>query len=226
MILQMESGSRASRRKNLLQDVSNAQLCPAGVVQIDEGPAKPFYSGRAMPAWQVDFGLIREWIEFCQEDHTFPNYSHNPDAGVVVTPRFRVINVRKRIVIMAPPAVRYLALSYTYSPPRVTEGLYWTNLADVKSSDDAMPFSVKLSANLPQTIEDTFVVITELGEAYIWIGAYYIVQDDLEEKLSEISNMGRVYGKAVLTIVAGYGEEANTGLSGVQPGSRDPKRQY
>ena len=222
----MESGSRAPHRRHLLQDASNAQLCPAGVVQIDGGPAKPFYSGRAMPAGQVDFGLIREWIEFYQEGHTFPNCSHNPDAGVVVTPRFRVINVHKRTVIMAPPAVRYLALSYIYGPPSVTEGLYWTNLADVKSSDDAMPFSVKLPANLPQTIEDAFFVVKELGETYIWIDAYYIFQDDLEEKLSEISNMDRVYGNTVLTIIAGYGEDANTGLSGVQPGSRDSKRQY
>ena len=121
--LQMESGSRAPRRRYLLQEASNARLCPAGVVQIDEGPAKPFYSGRAMPTGLVDFGLIREWIEFYQEDHTFPNCPHNPDAGVVVTPRFRVINVPKRTVIMAPPAVRYLALSYIYGPSSVTEGL-------------------------------------------------------------------------------------------------------
>ena len=96
----------------------------------------------------------------------------------------------------------------------------------MKSSDDAMPFSVKLPANLPQTIEDAFVVVKELGETYVWIDAYCIVQDDLKEKVSEISNMDRVYGNAVLTITAGYGEDANTGLPGVQPGSRDPKRQY
>lgn len=67
-----------------------------------------------------------------------------------------------------------------------------------------------LPANLPQTIEHAFIVVKELGETYVWIDAYCIVQDNLEEKDSEISNIDRVYGNTVLTIIAGYGEDANT----------------
>jgi hypothetical protein len=56
------------------------------------------------------------------------------------------------------------------------------------------------------------------------VDALCIIQDDESLKLEQISQMDRIYLSAVLSIVAGDGQNANAGLSGFNPGSRHSKQ--
>jgi hypothetical protein len=76
------------------------------------------------------------------------------------------------------------------------------------------------SCVLPGTIRDAITVAQELGERYLWVDSLCIQQDDVSEQKVQISLMDWVYGHAALTIVAADAPNADTGLKGVQEGSR------
>jgi hypothetical protein len=68
-------------------------------------------------------------------------------------------------------------------------------------------------------------VVRSIGQRYLWVDALSIVQDDEETKHHWILNMGAVYGKSYLTIVAADGDNANTGLMGLSDPSQRPQQQ-
>lgn len=73
---------------------------------------------------------------------------------------------------------------------------------------------------IPWTIRDAMKLV-ELGERHLCVDSLCTIQDDLENKMEQIANMGNIYmSSAVLTIVATAGHDANAGLPGVRPRSR------
>lgn len=74
---------------------------------------------------------------------------------------------------------------------------------------------------LPQTVRDAITVVRIIGERFLWVDALCIVQDDETEKMASISAMDQIYRCAALTIIAASGADANAGLIGVNPGSRN-----
>ncbi|KAG9204054.1 hypothetical protein G6514_001690 [Epicoccum nigrum] len=65
---------------------------------------------------------------------------------------------------------------------------------------------------------------SQLGVRLLWIDAVCITQDDPANKGKNIPNMDIIYGKAFATIVALSGDNADAGLPGVNPGSRNVQR--
>ncbi|KAH8592055.1 heterokaryon incompatibility protein-domain-containing protein [Bisporella sp. PMI_857] len=62
--------------------------------------------------------------------------------------------------------------------------------------------------------------VQKLGERYLWVDAFCIIQDNAESKHEDIRYMDQIYSQAYATIVALTGVDANSGLSGIRPGSR------
>ena len=60
---------------------------------------------------------------------------------------------------------------------------------------------------------------------YLWVDALCIVQDDPILSHDQISQMGSIYLKAIFTIVAAAGKDADAGLPGVRPWSRTVDQQ-
>ncbi|KAI0096829.1 HET-domain-containing protein [Hypoxylon sp. NC0597] len=56
-------------------------------------------------------------------------------------------------------------------------------------------------SELPAVIQDTINLTSEFGETYLWVDALCIIQDDQEQKYSQIAQMDRVYSSALMTIV-------------------------
>jgi hypothetical protein len=69
--------------------------------------------------------------------------------------------------------------------------------------------------DLSITIRDAIDVVRRLDKKYIWVDALYIVQDDPQDQDTQIPLMTTIYQRAILTIYAAYGEDANAGLPGV-----------
>jgi hypothetical protein len=64
-----------------------------------------------------------------------------------------------------------------------------------------------------KTIRDAMLLCRDIGIRYLWVDALCIVQDD-PDKLLQIKNLHYVYLNAFLTIVAGFGDNADAGLPG------------
>ncbi|KAL9041438.1 MAG: hypothetical protein Q9214_004111 [Letrouitia sp. 1 TL-2023] len=73
---------------------------------------------------------------------------------------------------------------------------------------------------LPATIEDAMVVTAGLGLKYLWVDSCCIIQDDPQDQLRFIPEMGTIYEQATVTLVAASGSNAQAGLPGVGYGSR------
>ncbi|KAI1128354.1 heterokaryon incompatibility protein-domain-containing protein [Nemania abortiva] len=144
---------------------------------------------------RVNFDHIKQCLEHCQATHeacTKPGTTDEIDG-------FRVIDCRSERfdVIPAPQNCRYVALSYVWggTPPEENA--------------------------IPQTIKDSIQATLSLGFEYLWVDRFCIHQNDKDDKLLQISNMDKIYAKAVLTIVDAAGRDANSGLPGI---SRDGLR--
>ncbi|KAF2171055.1 hypothetical protein M409DRAFT_51281 [Zasmidium cellare ATCC 36951] len=70
-----------------------------------------------------------------------------------------------------------------------------------------------------RTISDAMMVVSKMGERYLWVDRLCIVQDS-PTKAAQLQAMDVIYGAALLTLVAADGPDANAGLRGITPGSR------
>jgi hypothetical protein len=151
---------------------------------------------------KVDFGGIREWLEFCEKHHT----DGCCEAEKVTLSGFRLIDCQTRCIVPAPQDCEYIALSYVWgNRPEEPQ-----NAIDV------------LGSLAPLVIEDAIMVATNLDVRYLWVDRYCIDQNS-EEKDHQIRNMDLIYRRAKLTIIAAAGDDPSFGLPGVSSRSRTPQ---
>ena len=99
----------------------------------------------------------------------------------------------------------YVTLSYCWGGPQSLE-LRQNRLAEYIAG---IPVR-----KLPQTILDAFHITKRLGFRYIWIDSLCIVQDDIDDKAREISNMTTIYKHSTLTIIAANAQSVEEGFLG------------
>lgn len=176
------------------------------------------------PAWtkEIDKDMLRCWVRNCQANH--PNCEDGvPNSQIDSNSRqgftFRVVDCNSKRVVISPPHCRYVALSYVWGRIPV----YRSRIQDIccPGGDPSLEYVALEGRVLPRTIEDAMTVVTSIGERFLWVDSLCIIQDDEKELRHTISAMDEIYKNAVLTIVAASGTDANSGLSGVRPGSRD-----
>jgi hypothetical protein len=73
---------------------------------------------------------------------------------------------------------------------------------------------------LPRTIQDAIDLVKALDERYLWIDALCLVQNDGADLQKGVDVMDMIYERAIMTIVAAAGDNANASLPGVREGSR------
>ncbi|KAG0694337.1 heterokaryon incompatibility protein-domain-containing protein [Suillus ampliporus] len=167
----------------------------------------------------VDIDLVKKWIKLCQENHGDECQSvwrlDDDDDDDRKLPGFvRVVDVVSMAVIPSPSDCRYVALSYVWGGIG-TE--YWTTKDNI--TERSTPGGLN-TAKFPQTITDSILFVRQLGERYIWIDALCIIQDDSQDKLTQIHAMDLVYGLSYFTIIAAGGMTARDPLPGCRPRTR------
>lgn len=178
----------------------------------------------------VDLEVIRDWWRDCQSTHPdcFRGVSQDFWLGYTQAagrqPSFRVVDVLEDRVMVPPMGSRYVVLSYVWGKVKVYRARL-SDFVDVQDGEGKMnshrrylPLSRR---QLPQTIRDAMFLVQAIGERYLWVDTLCITQDDPEEVASLIKVMDRIYENALLTIVAATGTNADSGLHGLHPGSRD-----
>ncbi|KAI1145067.1 heterokaryon incompatibility protein-domain-containing protein [Nemania diffusa] len=185
-----------------------------------------FRYGRLVKPDCIDFQTIKNWWANCRQ-HSSQDYSQTqsrvfpPSLPAEVRAAFRVIDVKRKMVIPASPDCSYVALSYVWGKPkpgRTFRQSFLDPLPASLSQAQALPLNMK---EIPRTIRDAIDVVDKLGEHYLWVDAVCIFQDDLSQKMQMIGIMDSIYRQAVLTIIAAGGDNSDSGLGGLQPGSRN-----
>lgn len=174
----------------------------------------PLYHGRLLQEC-VDLNLVRGWIQNCKENHTF-ECDYTPWEKIRQFPSgLRLIDVKRMCIVKASKHSRYIALSYVWGNAKIIQLTMRNKLSMEKDSSLA-----KRTDILGQTLLDSIQLVGCLGERYLWCDQLCIVQDNLKEKIEQISQMGLIYAQAVLSIIAAGGTNADASLPGLRPGSR------
>ncbi|KAF2193474.1 HET-domain-containing protein [Zopfia rhizophila CBS 207.26] len=173
-------------------------------------------SGRVVEL-QVDTKTLRNWLRQC-EDHHGGNCSVPKWLGNAEQPSsLKVIDVKRKCIVNAPPRCRYLALSYVWGACQTFRSTTVNNVQ----------FRVENGIDkeiVPKTIMDAMKLVLSLGEQYLWVDALCITQDDDKDKAEQITQMDLIYANALLTIIAAGGKDAAAGLPGLSEGTRSVKQ--
>ncbi|KZM21365.1 uncharacterized protein EKO05_0008863 [Ascochyta rabiei] len=154
---------------------------------------------------EVPISRIKNWIKACEDCHgqcRLDEYPHLSDL--------RVIDCERQIVINAPTKCKFVALSYVWGDPKTQSGVQDT---------------VNLQQQ-PRTIQQSISTTLDLGYKYLWVDRCCIVQEDVEDKARQISQMASIYKAAQLTIIAAAGADPAHGLPGVRPHLRPSQDIY
>jgi hypothetical protein len=160
---------------------------------------------------QCNYDLFRKWLHLCETKH---HHERKAGSGELA---FRLIDVNQRCIVgwrgLTSQVPRFIALSYV-----------WGEQSRKFTLDSAcVAHSGKpgfLDRPLDQTVRDAMEVVSRIGERYLWVDAFCIIQDSRDDKDRQIPQMQNIYGSAILTIVAMCGENSDAGLPGVRPRSR------
>ncbi|KAI3317166.1 heterokaryon incompatibility protein-domain-containing protein [Xylariaceae sp. AK1471] len=156
----------------------------------------------------IDFGVVKGWLEFCTLNH-HKSCARVPGRSMLP---IKLIDCASRTIITAVPGHPYLALSYVWGCPSITESDYRPG-----AERSSLP---KL---LPKVIEDAIIVTKKLGFQYLWIDRYCIDQQDAKDKAAQIKQMDLIYSLASCTIIAAVGDDPTAGLPGVSTTDRKPR---
>lgn len=174
----------------------------------------------AIPAPDGDALLskIQSWLQTCDLDHG-PRCRAFPDEKRCANPiPLLFVDVVDHCLVKATSVEKYFTLSYVWGGPQTA--------ATTRSNVEERYQSGSLAdgrCTLPWTIRDAMALVQHLGGRYLWVDSLCIVQDDAEHKHRDIRRMDIVYMMAFATIVAAHGQNANAGLPGVRPRTRNAR---
>lgn len=118
----------------------------------------------------------------------------------------RVVDVLHRCIVFLPPNTAYYALSYVWGTEK--ESGFRCELSNIHLE---RPGGLT-NAILPQTILDAMHACQQLGQRFLWVDRFCIVQNDPNISV-QLNQMALIYHRAALTIVA-TGPGASYGLPG------------
>ncbi|GAW27408.1 putative HET domain-containing protein [Rosellinia necatrix] len=154
--------------------------------------------------------LTRQWLENCQN-------SHPKCKGVSQTYMpLRVLHIRDDgcgscdfhvtlKVTTGKPIEPFAALSYCWGGDQP----YKTTTARMQSGNMSLKWR-----KLPRSIQDAIKTAAALGLRYLWADSLCIIQDDEEDKTSQIADMARIYSQATVTIIASRARRSVDGFLG------------
>lgn len=124
----------------------------------------------------------------------------HPDCAAASTPSLlprRLINVNTLRIYhsQAGETGQYAALSYCWGYPMVRGALVRENLQSLTEDGISMD-------SLPPTVKDAVAITKRLELYYLWIDAYCIIQDSVDDKNAELAHMAAIYGGAYITLAA------------------------
>ncbi|KAK3387877.1 heterokaryon incompatibility protein-domain-containing protein [Podospora didyma] len=191
-------------------------------------PGGDTFFGRAVRAREPNWSLLQWWLRHCSRCHgelCQPAAANLSSVSLTLPANMRVIDVEENSVVKYRSGWEYVALTYVWGEklmdwpmPTMTKEM----LAKHKEAvdEEKAQGSVLLPSWLPKTVSDAIEATKRLGYRYLWVDAMCIVQDDDEDRHSQVLHMDSIYRNASLSIAAASGSHADCGL----PGMSVPRR--
>jgi hypothetical protein len=210
-------------------DQGMAITCDTNLVPYVESSIRQPLSGRLIPP-QLRYSELRRHLENCLSNHD-ECFLHEFKSGTVQK-HFWLIDTIKRMVVPAGENTDYAALSYVWGGSRAD----YTHFKKLTSRNTGIWSTInrlvagngtpgtKLPETLPDTISDAIGFCRGIGIRFLWIDSICIDQESQEMKDYLIPRMDSIYLRAIVTIIAAAGDDANAGLPGVRPGTRSDNR--
>lgn len=184
-----------------------------GLVPLSESLPESLY--HRIDQDKINLEICRKWVTKCEREHsTLCGAFSSPTHSGPASSSFRLIDVIDECVVVPPSSAPYIALSYVWGRTQCLQ--LNSQTAPILSKKGSL-FTQETPVG--QTITDAITVVKALGERYLWVDQLCINQDEID-KAMHIKSMDRIYGAALLTIVAADGIDANAGLPGVRSGTR------
>ena len=181
-----------------------------GMDQIAGGGYK--VSGRPVSG-QINHALLQIWIQDCTLNHG--EKCHPPSAYVDEKLYLLLVDVQKMCLVRRDWGSRYLALSYVWGKSNA--------FITVKENFEELQRDGAILQhldNITQVIKDAMEFVRDIGEKYLWADQLCIIQDDPGFMAEYLPRMDKIFGHALITVVAISGQNANAFLPGIRPGSR------
>ncbi|KAK3324946.1 heterokaryon incompatibility protein-domain-containing protein [Apodospora peruviana] len=160
----------------------------------------------ALVGSHVNWTLGLRWLEDCRKDHEECTRERTGSLPV----GFRLIDVNRRCVVEPQANFHYVVLSYVWGRHPDPTKLFAT-----RSNRERLKIDGSLSVlDLPKTVEDAIQACRQLGEGYLWIDRFCIIQDDLEDKGRQISAMATIYSLAKFALIITDGD-SDSGIAGI-----------
>lgn len=172
--------------------------------------SQSLFGGIERPAL-IDMDLPRRWLKVCLENDG-DLCAPKPNGRQIIVPIFRLIDTESNALVEFKEQnldnIQFVTLSYVWGTTQQAM-LKRENLLQLQ-----MPGS--LHGVTPKTIKDAMIFTSNMGYRYIWVDVFCIIQDDDEDKATQLRIMGDIYKNSVFTIVAAAGGNSDAGLSGVR----------
>jgi hypothetical protein len=158
---------------------------------------------------ELDFSWAKACLQACDDHH---GYQCSPSANLEENSIIYFIDVEEHCLVKA-RSKSYVALSYIWGD--VSGGI-----EHPKCCINSLPLMLQKgyfstnSERSPLSIRNAITFCKKMGQRYLWIDRYCIVQDLLEQKQEQLKVMGLIYHNAYFTIIAAEGD-AMTGLPGI-----------
>ncbi|KAI1156052.1 heterokaryon incompatibility protein-domain-containing protein [Nemania diffusa] len=159
--------------------------------------------GRLVNPPTINLKLPRHWLRQCNQKHSHPAA---PSAlgsrmqGIINRGLFRAINTATGSIEIMTSVTKFVALSYV-----------WGSTPD---QSNYQPLESRSISAYAPTIRDAAIIANYMGLKWLWVDRVCIDQTSRSEKAILITYMKDIYAAAQLTIVAGCGDGAQSGLLG------------
>ena len=166
----------------------------------------------------IDFNLLKRWRNECESRHKGCHFQQSLTKSDHVRPLLLIDVLDHCIVDSGGVNSEFVALSYCWGVPAPGKPYWFRNeraILDALRKPEALSPGSEFNEKLPATIRDAIELTHTLGERYLWIDSLCIVQDDNDMKSIELPKMSDIYASACLTIIAGEGNHADHGISGL-----------
>ena len=167
--------------------------------------------GRFLKRDGVDLVMAKQWYDTCQSMHgsachvhTKHQYPGKEQAGYML----RLLDVEENKVIVAPPRVRYVALSYVWprdpNPFKAQGCLFHRKGPETHTrplQDDVTAWLKVPVERLSKPVRDAIDIMRSIWQRYIWIDALCIIQDNVIDVKRTVYRMDEIYKAAAMTII-------------------------
>ncbi|PVI00674.1 HET-domain-containing protein [Periconia macrospinosa] len=185
--------------------------CVLELYSLSDDPAHELIETKPLTTFRggdENLKIINSWLDECQKSHAFCKQRNSLQMPLPTRLLEIADDSTVHLIETGGQVGQYVALSYCWGPNPQNNSM--TTISNVR--DRLQPRSIRRN-ELPAAIADAITITESLGIKHIWVDALCMIQDSLEDKHGELSNMSKYYKNSFLTIAAST-QSCTTGFIG------------